>query len=99
MEYYFEWDPKKAKKNIHKHKVSFQRAATIFRDPNMISIFDDEHSENEERWITIGIDGNGILLVVSHIFQKINKYLCNIRIISARKAVIHEINQYKDFGL
>lgn len=99
MEYYFEWDPQKAKININKHKVNFQRASTIFRDPKMISIFDDEHSEIEERWITMGIDENGSLLVVSHTFHKIDKLICNIRIISARRAVKREIKQYKELNV
>ncbi|MBF0230393.1 MAG: BrnT family toxin [Desulfamplus sp.] len=48
------------------HKISFQRAATVFRDPYMVSIFDDEHSETEDRWITLGTDENGILEVVRY---------------------------------
>lgn len=56
MKYFLEWDPKKAKENIQNHKVSFQRASTIFRDPNMITIFDNEHSETEDRWVTMGLE-------------------------------------------
>lgn len=96
MHYNFEWDPMKAKQNIRKHKVSFERAAMIFRDPYMISMFDDEHSQSEDRWITIRRNGNGILLVVSHTFLEINTSLCNIRIISARKAVKYERKQYEE---
>ena len=70
MKYHFEWNHNKAIKNKQKHKISFQRATTVFRDPNMISIFDDEHSETEDRWITLGIDENGILLVISHTFYQ-----------------------------
>ena len=71
MQYNFEWDPLKAKQNIRKHKVSFQRAGTIFRDPHAISIFDEEHSQEEERWISLGRDSSGTLLVVSHTFHEI----------------------------
>jgi len=99
LQYYFEWDPKKAKETIRSHKLTFQRASTIFRDPNMITIFDDEHSGAEERWITIGIDERGILLIVSHTFQLIDKFQSDIRIISARKAVKNEIKQYKELNL
>lgn len=53
MLYNFEWDPNKAKENKRKHKVSFERATQIFLDPFQISIFDEEHSREEERWITI----------------------------------------------
>jgi len=56
MQYNFDWDPIKAKQNLRKHGVSFERAAMIFRDPFAISIYDDEHSDDEDRWITIGSD-------------------------------------------
>ena len=78
------------------HKVSFQRAGMIFRDQHTISIFDDEHSQKEDRWITLGIDDSGILLVVSHTFREINASVCNIRIISARKATKREVKQYEE---
>ena len=55
MQYNFEWDPKKAKANRKKHKVSFGEAATAFKDPRAISIHDDEHSTDEDRWITMGL--------------------------------------------
>jgi uncharacterized DUF497 family protein len=54
MRYVFEWDIRKAKSNFHKHRISFERATTIFRDPNILSIPDDEHSESEERRLTMG---------------------------------------------
>ncbi|MDO9566990.1 MAG: BrnT family toxin, partial [Candidatus Desulfaltia sp.] len=72
MRYYFEWDPAKGNMNIQKHKVSFQRAAEVFKDPSAISIFDIEHSHNEDRWITMGRDFSGRILVVSHTFRKID---------------------------
>ena len=53
MRYDFEWDIRKAKSNFRKHKISFERAATIFRDANILSIPDEEHSESEERWLTM----------------------------------------------
>jgi uncharacterized DUF497 family protein len=59
MRYEFEWDIVKARKNIRKHKISFERVAAIFRDPNLISIPDEEHSQSEERWITMGLDESG----------------------------------------
>jgi uncharacterized DUF497 family protein len=57
-----------------------------------------EHSEREERWITIGIDENGILLIASHTFQIVDNFRRNIRIISARKSVKREIKQYKEWN-
>ena len=64
MQYNFEWDPSKAKINIKKHKVNFENAATVFKDTKAISIFDDEHSQVDDRWITMGLSTNGTLLVV-----------------------------------
>jgi len=56
LRYNFEWDPYKAKHNLRKYKVRFERAATIFLDHLAISIYDEEHSSEEDRWITIGKD-------------------------------------------
>ncbi len=64
--------------------------------PNQISIFDEGHSENEDRWITIGIDSGGILRVVIHTFEQVDEDSCGIRIISARKATSAEMYQYKE---
>jgi uncharacterized DUF497 family protein len=96
MRYYFEWDPQKAKINLKKHKVSFERACTVFKDPNALSIYDEEHSEEDDRWITLGMDINGTLLVVVHIFEQLDENTCKIRIISARKATKKEIKQYNE---
>jgi uncharacterized protein len=49
LHYNFDWDPAKEKNNRRKHKISFRRAATVFRDPNQLSVFDEEHSEVDER--------------------------------------------------
>mgnify|MGYP001815013482 FL=1 len=49
MNYNFEWDPIKAEANIKKHKVSFEEAATVLRDPNALTIFDPDHGEKEDR--------------------------------------------------
>ena len=80
MEYFFEWDPKKAESNKVKHKVSFEQAATIFKDPRAISIYDEDHSGREDRWITLGISINGSLLVVHHTYQRIDEKAAAIRI-------------------
>ena len=82
--------------NIRKHKVAFRRAATIFRDPHQLSIYSEEHSEVEDRWITIAIDNTGVLRVVVHTFEQIGESLCEIRIISARKATQREAKQYRE---
>ena len=96
MRYNFDWDPVKEKQNIRKHKIAFRRAATVFRDPNQLSIYDEEHGEDEDRWITIGIDSGGILRVVIHTFEQVEEDLCKIRIISARKATGAEANKYRE---
>lgn len=96
MRYDFDWDPKKGKANVRKHQVSFERATTIFRDPHLLSIPDDEHSESEERWITMGLDENGILLVLVHTFQSFSADAARIRVISARKATKKEIKIYEE---
>ena len=94
MKYTFEWDFNKAKSNIKKHQVSFEDATTVFNDKNMISIFDEQHSNNEERWITIGIDSNTRTLVVVHTFVTIDEKSIKIRIVSARKATKNEEKMY-----
>ena len=63
MDYYFEWDERKEKRNRFLHTISFERASSIFRDPRALTIFDEEHSAEEDRWITLGIDRTGILIV------------------------------------
>jgi len=98
MQYRFEWDPIKARENLQKHRVSFERAAQVFLDPWMISIYDEEHSEAEERWITLGMDSSGVLLVVVHTFREMDASYCRIRIISARKATRKEAKQYHQGG-
>jgi uncharacterized protein len=96
MRYNFEWDPNKADQNLRKHGISFERSVYVFRDPLAISIYDDEHSTNEDRWITIGKNGSGILLVVIHTFRKLDESSYSIRIISSRKATKAESKQYKE---
>ncbi|EKD26269.1 MAG: hypothetical protein ACD_79C01288G0002 [uncultured bacterium] len=96
MNYNFEWDLSKAKLNLKKHGIAFERSSTVFLDPKAISIFDDEHSEFEELWITLGIDKNGTLLIVCHTFNQIDQNNAIIRIISSRKANRKEIFQYRE---
>ena len=96
MRYIFSWDPRKAKDNLYDHRISFEHAATIFRDPQALSIFDDAHSDEEDRWITIGFDQSGRLLVVVHTFHQIDTASCRIRLISARRATTNEMRQYQE---
>ena len=94
MNYNFEWDPQKARLNHKKHGIRFEEAATIFRDPKALTIFDPDHSEIEDRWITMGISKNGRLLIVCHTFQEENKDSVAIRIFSSRKAMKKENRLY-----
>lgn len=72
LTYHFEWDPVKARSNLAEHNVSFGLAGTVFRDPLATTIFDEEHSEEEERWVTLGQAENGQYLVVVHTYNQTN---------------------------
>ena len=94
MNYNFEWSYQKAQSNVTKHGVSFEESATVFKDPMALSIYDDEHSINEERWLTLGISKAGKLLLVCHTFQKHSNATVSIRIFSCRKETKKESKQY-----
>ena len=91
MKQNFEWDEEKAKANLKKHKVSFDEATTVFVDPFSITIFDPDHSEDEQRYIDIGSSGKHRVLVVVYTERD-----PNIRIISCRKATSLERKLYKE---
>mgnify|MGYP002777006522 CR=1 FL=1 len=86
----FEWDEQKAELNYRKHRVSFEEAQTVFRDPNSITILDSNHSIAEERYIDIGLSEQGRILVVVYTERQEK-----IRIISSRKATAKEIQVYE----
>ncbi len=94
MDYNFDWDPNKARSNQNKHGVNFEEAATVFRDHMALSIYDQDHSYVEDRWITLGISSKGRLLVVCHTFRKEIKESATIRIFSSRKTTKQESKQY-----
>ena len=85
----FEWHPGKGASNLRKHGVSFDLAATVFSDPLAMSMPDEEHSESEERWVTIGHAHNGQLIVVCHTFRR-REDAWKMRFISARPATRNE---------
>ena len=87
----FEWDPDKAARNLAKHGVSFQEAATVFGDPLAMTYGDPDHSEDEDRFLTFGHSSAGRLLVVSHTDRD-----DRTRIISARTATRKERMQYEE---
>jgi uncharacterized DUF497 family protein len=94
MKFSFEWDPTKDTTNKRKHQVGFSEAATVFLDPKALSRFDTEHSEDEDRWITLGITSAGRLIALCHTYQDVDKTTKTIRIISCRKASKKETKQY-----
>jgi uncharacterized DUF497 family protein len=85
----FEWDPNKARRNMEKHGVSFEEAATAFGDPLSFTRFDPDHSEVEDRFLLLGATQAGRLVVVSHTDRGES-----IRIISARLASRRERRTY-----
>jgi uncharacterized DUF497 family protein len=86
-----EWDPKKAKLNLRKHRVSFEEAATALSDPMAATGADPDHSIIEERYVTFGVSERGRLLAVAHIDEEET-----IRIISARIASKGERELYEE---
>jgi uncharacterized protein len=93
LQYSFDWSRTKARTNLTKHGVSFRQAMAVFRDPLALTLYDDEHSDDEERWITLGMAANNCLVVV-HTAQQIDTAELHIRIISARKADHDEEQTY-----
>ena len=83
----FEWDIKKEKINIEKHGISFKTASLVFNDENRIEYYDQLHSTDEDRFITIGLVGKVIVVVYT---ERLSKY----RIISARPATKEERRRY-----
>ena len=90
------WDPAKAASNVTKHGVTFAQAATVLLDPLALTVFDEAHSEFEERWFTLGQSSDGKLLAVSHTYTTTGPDTTQARIISAREATRNERRQYED---
>ena len=90
----FEWDKNKEKTNIQKHGVTFEQASYVFSDPYALNKYDNEHSENEDRWLLLGKSLNEIILIVVHTFKNRNDFEL-VRIISARRATKIEKQIYQ----
>jgi uncharacterized DUF497 family protein len=86
----FEWDPRKARQNLRKHGIDFDEATTVFADIFSITIPDPDHSEDEERWVTVGLSNRQRLLVVVHTEEEET-----IRIISVKAADRVERRKYE----
>lgn len=90
------WDPGKAQANRTKHGVTFAQAATVLLDPLAITVFDAAHSDDEERWFTLGLSRQGALLAVAHTYQVTGPASAQARLISARPATRRERDQYQN---
>ncbi|MBW2643422.1 MAG: BrnT family toxin [Deltaproteobacteria bacterium] len=84
----FEWDESKAIENKSMHGISFVDTFAVFEDPNAVTL--EDFRKDEQRYVTIGMDAFGRILVVVYTWREEN-----IRIISARKAVRYEVRQYE----
>ena len=87
----FEWDERKNQANKRRHKVSFEDAQTVFLDENAIRFFDPDHSDDEDRFLMLGMSFTLRVLIVSHCYRQDDSV---IRIISARKADKQEQSKY-----
>jgi len=85
-----EWDPAKADANLKKHGIRFADAVSVLEDDSALTIR-DPHAEDEERWITVGADALGRILVVVYTWRD-----DRVRIISARLATSREREQYEE---
>jgi uncharacterized DUF497 family protein len=89
----FEWDEKKARSNVRRHGVSFEEARTVFLDEDALQIPDVDHSDEEDRFVMLGLSSRLRILVVCHCYRGDDAI---IRIISARKADREERRQYEE---
>lgn len=87
----FTWDEIKAERNFIKHEVSFEETKTIFSDPYFIDFFDPDHSEDEDRYVIIGMSVSQRILIASYTERQ-----GRIRLISARKATRKERQLYEE---
>lgn len=90
------WDPNKAHANLAKHGVSFAQGATVLLDPLALTVFDAAHSQNEERWFTLGRSSEGTLLALAHTYEVTGPDRARVRIISVRPATRREHEQYQN---
>jgi uncharacterized DUF497 family protein len=88
----FVWDQRKARENERKHGIGFDEAQTVFLDDNALLIADPDHSEDEDRFLLLGLSARLRVLVVCHCYREKDDV---IRLISARKADRQERQQYR----
>ena len=86
----FIWNPSKAARNLRRHGISFHEAATVFSDPLSTTVYDPDHSVEENRYITVGVSRNYRVIMVAHAEQN-----DHVRLISARQLTPKERRQYE----
>jgi uncharacterized protein len=89
----FEWDQRKAATDVGKHGVSFEEARTVFFDEDALLRPDEDHSDDEDRFLLLGLSSRLRVLIVCHCYREQDEI---IRVISARKANPIERYQYED---
>lgn len=89
----FEWDEAKNRQNRSKHGIWFEEARSVFDDPASRVFFDPEHSENEDRFLIVGMSYVARILVVAHCYREADSI---VRIVSARKATKKEVKFYEE---
>lgn len=85
----FEWDDRKARASVKKHGVSFHEAATIFGDPLAITFPDPDHSEEEDRSVTLGLSQSQRLLVVAHTNRDARTRIISARVMTRKEKMIY----------
>ncbi|MGM0540667.1 MAG: BrnT family toxin [Thermodesulfobacteriota bacterium] len=88
----FTWNEDKAANNFTKHGITLEEAATVFNDPYFIDFYDPDHSEDEDRFIIIGMSNLQRLLIVSYTERQ-----SSIRLISARETTRQERKTYEEY--
>ncbi len=94
--YDFDWDPVKARTNLERHGLNFELAATVFLDPLALTVLDEDHSETETRWVTMGRDQTNHYVLVVHTFEQLTHDRGRVRLISARRPTKAEIRNYEE---
>jgi uncharacterized DUF497 family protein len=89
----FEWDPHKGRVNVRRHGMDFADAVAVFEDERAITVRDDLTAVDEQRWLTVGRDFRGRILVVAYTWRG-----QRIRVFSARRATAGERRQYLEEG-
>ncbi len=94
----FEWDLEKAASNLAKHGVSFSEAATVLRDSLSVTFYDPDHSEEEDRFITLGTSLEGRFLILSHVDRGEKVHIISARLATRRERKLYEEGEHERGG-